>query len=774
MKIRPRTSSNQLSGLQVLFCIYFLIFLFLATHEVSIEDSVKLCATLLLDVLTGGLLWVLLSKKSEYSVFEFFGVGVALGTSINTVAQLSLRTTVFNSAFNIYFGLLVIALFILRRNKKITKLTITTTDPILLFGLLTISLVLICGDRYYIWPGVIILALSYFVFKKTFEKRDFLSNKSLFAFLFICIAIFVALFATSMLENILFGPRTTISYIGGWDGFAIEATRKSLMNFGPFDNILHSNTKYAYYWFHDAWSGSFTQRARVGDWIVTTQFGFIVSAVASLSLLMHIIIRYVYRNTHVIMVLSLVAFMSLIGSPTNILYLGNFSKVISILWICWILFLLNEYALSRVSLHLWFLVLAGTLLVMTKITAAPPVIGGVLFVACFSIIFNYKRVDVFKIIFFSVLITVTSLLAYVIFIKPAPAQRAKYTDFSFKINNSVFGISSGFILVDLLVAVAPIFAVASLLLKAKQKPTLLTVLLCSISTLSLTLSISMKFNSGSPNTYLLSSFIICFALVAGIEVSRNLNDDSPAIYPAYSEAIRLIIGGGIGVGFFCGILSTFYLHYWNFSIALIPIRTISVTIFPLVVAVTIALVLTLVNQLGKTKFNSQLFLTITLIASMSGSFVAHSLRSPLHQYVVAKNNWDSKSENAELKYSQLNPALQFVEINSSSIDVIASNSTTDQGLIAAATGVRNFATSYLPTFWGGFSERYIHQSKFGLDGSFAEYNSLRQGCVTWFYLDKTEPGVYPRIWQPFAEIEYEDEFGAVLRMSDLVKLPSNC
>jgi len=774
VKVRPRTSSHQLSGLQVLSCVYFFIFLFLATHEVSIEDSVKLCSTLLLDVLTGGLLWVLLSKKSEYSVFEFFGVGVALGTSINTVAQLTLRTTAFGSIFNIYFGLLVIALFILRRNKNLTKPTITKTDPILLFGLLTISLAMICGDRYNIWPGAIILALFYFIFKKTCEKKDFLSTNSLFAFLFICVAIFVALFATSMIENILFGPRTTISYIGGWDGFVIEANRKSLMNFGPFDNILLSNTKYAYYWFHDAWSGSFTQRARVGDWIVTTQFGFIVSAVASLSLLTHIIIRYVNRSTHVILVLWLVASLSLIGSPSNILYLGNFSQVISILWICWILFLLNEYSNSRESLHLWFLIFAGTLLVMTKITAAVPVICGVLFVACLSIIINHKRGDVVKIMFFSVLITVTSLFSYVIFIKPAPAQRARYSDFSFQINNSVFGISSGLILVNLLSVVAPISAVAALLFKSKQRPTLLMVLLCSISALSLILSISMKFNGDSPNTYLLIPFVICFALVAGIEISRSLEDDSQAIYPAYSSAKRLIIGGGIGVGFICGILSTFYLHYWNFSIALIPIRTIGVTIFPLVVALIMALVLILINHFGKTKFNAQLFLAITLVASMSGSFVAHSLRIPLKQYIFAKNNWDSETQKVELKYSQLNTALQFVKVNSSSIDVIASNSTTDQGLIAAVTGVRNFATSYLPNFWGGVSDRYIHQSKFGRDGSFAEYNSLRQGCVTWFYLDKTEPGVYPRIWQPFAEIKYEDEFGAVLRMSDLVKLPSNC
>ncbi|CAB4765559.1 unannotated protein [freshwater metagenome] len=766
-----RTRSAQFSGLQVISTIYLFIFLFLTTHEVSIEDSVKLCATLLLDVVTGGLLWVLLSKKSEYSVFEFFGVGVALGTSINTVAQLLLRTSVFGSVFNIYFGLFVIALFILRRNKKLMKLTITQTDPILLFGLLTISLVMICGDRYYIWPGAIILGLSYFLFQKAYSKNRFPFTHRYFPFIFICVAIFFALFASSVLENILFGQRTTISYIGGWDGFVIEANRKSIMNFGPFDNILVSNTKYAYYWFHDAWSGSFTQRARVGDWIVTTQFGFIVSAVASLSLLTHIIIRYVNRNTHVILVLWLVSTLSLIGSPSNVLYLGNFSQIISILWICWIFFLLNEYANSRDSLHLWLLTFAGTLLVMTKITAAVPVIGGILFVACLSVILKRKRVDVLKIIFFSVLITVTSLSAYVIFIKPAPAQRASYSDFSFNFNNTVFGISSGYILVDLIVVVAPMFTIASLLRKARQRPELLTIFLCSIAALSLILSTSMSFVVDSPNTYLFIPFIICFALAAGIEISKYVENYSEAIF---SRVTGLITVFGIGVGFFCGLLSTFYLNYWNFNSVLTPTRTIVVTIFPLVCALSMALILISMNYFRKTKFNARLILTIALLASTSGSYVAHSLRSPLKQVIFSKNNWDLDSQNVELKYLQLNSALQFVEMNSTSFDVIASNSTTDQGLIAAVTGVRNFATSYIPNFWGGVSDRYFFQSKFGRDGSFADYDSLRQGCVTWFYVDKNDLETDRRSWEPYAMVQYEDEFGAVLKMSNLVKLPSNC
>ena len=761
--------TNQISGLQTLASIFLMVFLFLVTHEVPFDESLKLCATLLLDTITGALIWILLSKKSEYSVFEFFGVGVALGTSINTVAQLSLRTTPFGSVFNIYFALVVIAIFLWRSNTSLSKFSITKTEPVLLFGLLATALVMICGDRYYLWLGVISFGLSYLLFKKIKEINILRANDN-FAFLCICVSIFIALFTASLLENNLFGSRSTVSYIGGWDGFIIEANRKSIMNFGPFDNILLSNTKYAYYWFHDAWSGSLTQRARVGDWIVTTQFGLIVSALASLSLLMNIILNHVKNNSHVILILWLVTTLSLIGSPSNILYSGNLSQVIAVLWICWILFLLDEYATSRTSLPLWILIFAGNLLVMTKITSAVPVITGVLLVAGTSLLVERQPKEFLKIGFFGSLTLASSLLAYVIFIKPAPAQRAKYSDFNFEINNKVFGISTGFLWIDFLALATPIFAVSLLLLRARGKSHLLITFLSSISFLSLILSVSMDFNGDSPNRYLLIPFTICFALVAGIEISQKLQNEQKSSL----RINRLVYITGIAIGGICGFCSSLYLHYWNFNFVLIPIRTTIVSTFPILVVTFLSIVLSRLNLLRKMKIDSHLFLAIALVASMSGSFVAHSLRSPLSQIINSKNGWDPPLEDTQQKYAQLKPAMQFLERNTSLLDVIASNSTTDQGFIPASTGVRSFATSYLPNFWGGVEDRYIRQSSFGFNGSFADYRFLRQGCVTWFYVDKTEPKMNKRLWEPFAKIRYEDEFGAVLELSQLVKLPSSC
>lgn len=306
--------------------------------------------------------------------------------------------------------------------------------------------------------------------------------------------------------------------------------------------------------------------------------------------------------------------------------------------------------------------------------------------------------------------------------------------------------------------------------RARQNSQLLIIFLGSISILSLILSVLMNFGSESPNRYLLIPFTICFALVAGIEISQKLQNEQKSSL----RINRLVYITGIAIGGICGFCSSLYLHYWNFNFVLIPIRTTIVSTFPILVVTFLSIVLSRLTLLRKMKIDAHLFLAIALVASMSGSFVAHSLRSPLNQIVNSKNGWDPPFEDTQQKYSQLKPAMQFLERNTSLLDVIASNSTTDQGFIPASTGVRSFATSYLPNFWGGVEDRYIRQSSFGFNGSFADYRFLRQGCVTWFYVDKTEPKMYKRLWEPYAKIRYEDEFGYALELSKLLKLPSSC
>ena len=124
--------------------------------------------------------------------------------------------------------------------------------------------------------------------------------------------------------------------------------------------------------------------------------------------------------------------------------------------------------------------------------------------------------------------------------------------------------------------------------------------------------------------------------------------------------------------------------------------------------------------------------------------------------------------------AQINQSMEYISSALSSTDVIASNSLNDFGLIAAMTGVRNYASTYTRGLWGNTEIRYEIQSSFGSEPSSDNYQYLRSGCVTWFYFDKTVSELSRLSWEPFAVIRFEDDFGVVLELSDLSQIPKRC
>ncbi len=116
----------------------------------------------------------------------------------------------------------------------------------------------------------------------------------------------------------------------------------------------------------------------------------------------------------------------------------------------------------------------------------------------------------------------------------------------------------------------------------------------------------------------------------------------------------------------------------------------------------------------------------------------------------------------------------FISKNLDTHDLIASNSLSDLGLLAALTSIRNYASSYAPNLWGGEEHRYIEQDVFAKDPSEKSYVALRNGCVTWFYYDKDKSPGKAKTFEPYAKTKYEDEHGAVLKLSESYPLPDEC
>ena len=759
---KDKENLSTFASLSILFCF---IFGFLITHEVSLQDSLQLCAILALDLVTGAVIWILLSRKNEYSVFELLGVGVALGTSLNAIGQLVFRETILASLFNYLFLVFVVLLFVQTRRIKEVVVQLSPTRSSTVLAVCTTALILLCGDRYYLWAGVLILAVALFVLTK-FEQ-NLASNKSRSLFvLFSLGSVALALLSTSILESFLFGPRSTTSYISGWDGVYYEASSRSVMNFGPLDNIFTSNIKFAYYWFSEAWSGAFTRRANVEAWVLTTQMGFVVSALLVAVFIYLILEEFLENFNFLYLSCALVATTTIIGSPSFLINQGSLSYSVATVWLLLFFYLLVKYINFQNRSLQGVLVFSLLLIVMTKTTVAAPIFAAMSL--CFPLLVYLKKKKLINIQFITTIVcsSALSLLLYFIFIKATSENKGSYSDFKIDSVDFLFGIGTKIILLDILILAIFKFGYLIFLFGTLRSNYFLQ-FLTLIASVSLLMSLVIRFQFSSANTFVATAFLLVTSLSVPLAIQKEFE------LGPLNQSLRspIVLGAGV-LGVCSGLVATFILQYFNYLFYLKPILLLFATTTPI-----IFLTIFTVAMCKHAKLHKRQLLMITMIvlaSSMAGSYVAQSFRSAQQEFLYSKRNWNLPSEDVATELNRINRATIFINSELRMDDVLASNSVTDKGLLAALTGVRNYASSYHDNLWGGEEHRYIEQDVFAKDPSEKSYVALRKGCVTWFYYDKDESPGKVKSFEPYATTKFEDEYGAVLKLSASYPLPDEC
>ncbi|MFM8452532.1 MAG: hypothetical protein ACKOAQ_06685, partial [Acidimicrobiaceae bacterium] len=106
--------------------------------------------SLAIDLLTGSLIWIFVSKKKRFHIFELFGIGIVIGSSLSTIAQLLARGTLIQPYINLPLCLLVVVLALKRLRSTDAQIEIHTPVLSTNLGILATALLLISGDRYYL------------------------------------------------------------------------------------------------------------------------------------------------------------------------------------------------------------------------------------------------------------------------------------------------------------------------------------------------------------------------------------------------------------------------------------------------------------------------------------------------------------------------------------------------------------------------------------------------------------------------------------------------
>ena len=737
--------------------VLFFIFSSLLSQQVSLVDSLSLCLFLTIDVISGAIFWTLISKKRNLGVFEIFGTGIVLGTSICTIFQQFLRDTPFKEISPFLFFIATSFILYQKRKNGWQLPTINLASFRSVFFICIITSLALCSENYIIWIVVLILGIGFLLEK--FINTDEKNCRSSFSVIVIFISIAFAL--RKYLENILFGFTDLLSRVSNFDQVFFEANSRGLQTYGPLDNIFLANTKFAYYWFSDAWAGAMAAKSGVHEWVVTMEFGILVATLGSFFLAKAICTNRQYSENQSTVVLILIATASLQGNANYAFTSQSFSLVVSVLWIIFILFMFNETFIERNLTNSIVLSFTIWILVLTKTLMGIPFLLGISVLLLLSLV--AKRFTS-AIIYFVTLFG--SFFLYLEFIRPLSSMQGSYSQFSIK---PIFVIFEFFTInhwLDMLLFI--VFELAGLFwLISSTKLFKDTFLLSIFTVLLFSFASALLINIGKTtmgNQYLIIPLLLItpFLIAEGFWVSFLKN-----------ILITKYFISSVLLGLCAGFVSTWGMNHYNEKNYLGPWRVTLIRIIPMSVVTLFIVLISLKKFFNNQKQTIFGFCIIALIASGPGSYIAHSLK-PFQRVILSNDYWEIKDSSLQLKMTQIGSSMEFIESSATSSDVIASNSLDDFGLIAAMTGIRNFASTYTRQLWGNTEIRYENQSSFGEAPNSNNYEFLRDGCVTLFFHDKSFSEINRTTLEPYATIMYEDEFGAVLKMSNLVKLPTNC
>ncbi|MFZ9333960.1 MAG: hypothetical protein ACO24N_06945, partial [Ilumatobacteraceae bacterium] len=300
-----------------------------------------------------------------------------------------------------------------------------------------------------------------------------------------------------------------------------------------------------------------------------------------------------------------------------------------------------------------------------------------------------------------------------------------------------------------------------------RDPFTLTMLLISLASLGCALLI--EFELSVANTYMLVPFLAFFTLIVGIETVNKFDQLKVGF-----KQLRKYFLLAIAIGLLTGAVSTYRLHKLNYEFVTTTSPLLLASLVPVVSILVAFVFFSFVNRFAKSALPKFFLVSVVALAVPTGSYISHSFREVQRTHALETLGWDDPTvEDVESKFNELEPVVKFMATELDSSDVLASNSTSDFGLLAAMTGIRNYASSYVSDMQG-VESRFPKQFSFAQNPSDQTYSALRNECVTWFYYDRDENNTEINDFKPFAEVTYEDETGVLLKLSSQVGLPTFC
>ena len=337
------TKTTKSLGTIYLFVVFPSLTAILISLGFEFLESISFSILLLSNILSGSYLYVLLSKKVEFTQIELFGVGIGLGTLSPAILNYCAR--LFRVSFDstaLLFPSLMILIFALRRYKKRDDLpnilpskssdfVLILSTPIFALAAWTDSLAPFCV--YLIFASIVLIFSENSALKRDRSTR---TNQYL-PFLIIPLG---TLFSAFGFVNT--NPLPIWRSLVGVDVAFDEATSFGISKYGMFDNALLAGQRSHGHVLTHAWAGDFAALIDLPPFMVTASAGLIVGVLGISAMVYAISIR-LFREENAAR-LALVLIFLQASMPEEYLFLDTMrmAHAISIMWLILFCFLIES------------------------------------------------------------------------------------------------------------------------------------------------------------------------------------------------------------------------------------------------------------------------------------------------------------------------------------------------------------------------------------------------------------------------------------------------
>jgi hypothetical protein len=292
-------------------------------------DALKVCAMILVQIISGALIWAQVMHPRQVDIVEGVGMGLAIGSILAVIGHQLFLSTSLND-FGWLLPVLIAAITSLAwRSTKDSHKNFVLEDASGLF-FVAFAVVLILKQWWWLLPLALSTGLALYLLSNSGHNK--LRNILKPTWIFVTVS-----FVGVTVLMVYLRQLNLDWWIRSWDLQFFESRSYSIAKFGRNENISLVGYPIQYHWFGLAWLGSITVITDLGPWLATAQIAPAYSAIAIGCLIIAIAKRSSSNPLTKYAILVLFAFVSASYSPANT------PNIISMIWFFGALVVAQEF-----------------------------------------------------------------------------------------------------------------------------------------------------------------------------------------------------------------------------------------------------------------------------------------------------------------------------------------------------------------------------------------------------------------------------------------------